>query len=58
MNTRKRLRLAVILFIVVFAFGVGGFKVFGGKEWSFFDIAGKTVADEKWERTCAELGFK
>ena len=28
------------------------------KEWSFFDIAGKTVADEKWERTCAELGFK
>jgi branched-chain amino acid transport system substrate-binding protein len=28
------------------------------KEWGFFEIAGKTTADEKWERTCEELGFK
>ncbi len=28
------------------------------KEWAFFEIAGKTMADEKWERTCGELGFK
>ena len=28
------------------------------KEWEFFEIAGKTPADEKLERTCEELGFK
>ena len=28
------------------------------KEWDFFEIVGKTPADEKWERTCGELGFK
>jgi voltage-gated potassium channel len=51
MNTRKRLRLAVILFIVVFAVGVGGFKVFGGKEWSFFDCVYMTVI------TVATIGY-
>jgi len=28
------------------------------KEWAFFDVLGKTDADEKLERTCEELGFK
>jgi hypothetical protein len=28
------------------------------KEWAFFDVVGKTDADEKLERTCEELGFK
>lgn len=26
--------------------------------WDFFEIVGKIPADEKWERTCEELGFK
>ena len=51
MNTRKRLRLAVILFIVVFAFGVAGFKVFGGEDWSFFDCVYMTVI------TVATIGY-
>lgn len=51
MNTRKRLRFAVILFIVVFAFGVAGFKIFGGKEWSFFDCVYMTVI------TVATVGY-
>ena len=28
------------------------------KEWAFFEVVGKTPADEKLERTCEELGFK
>jgi len=28
------------------------------KEWGFFEVLGKTDADEKLERTCEELGFK
>jgi len=28
------------------------------KEWAFFEVLGKTDADEKLERTCEELGFK
>ncbi len=51
MNSRKRLRLAVILFVVVFAFGVGGFKIFGGKEWSFLDSVYMTVI------TVATIGY-
>ncbi len=51
MNSRKRLRLAVILFVVVFAFGVGGFKIFGGKDWSFLDSVYMTVI------TVATIGY-
>jgi branched-chain amino acid transport system substrate-binding protein len=28
------------------------------KEWDFYELLGKTPADEKLERTCEELGFK
>ena len=51
MSTRKRLRLAVILFIVVFVFGVAGFKIFGGRDWSFFDSVYMTVI------TVATIGY-
>ncbi len=51
MNSRKRLRLAVILFVVVFAFGVAGFKIFGGKDWSFLDSVYMTVI------TVATIGY-
>jgi voltage-gated potassium channel len=51
MNSRKRLRRAVILFVVVFAFGVAGFKVFGGRDWSFFDSVYMTVI------TVATIGY-
>lgn len=51
MNSRKRLRFAVVLFVVVFALGVAGFKVFGGKDWSFFDSVYMTVI------TVATIGY-
>ncbi len=51
MNSRKRLRLAVILFVIVIAFGVAGFKIFGGEEWSFFDCVYMTVI------TVATIGY-
>jgi voltage-gated potassium channel len=51
MNSRKRLRLAVILFVVVFALGVAGFKFFGGRDWSFFDSVYMTVI------TVATIGY-
>ncbi len=37
MNSRKQIRIAVVLFLVVFLAGVAGFKIFGGPEWSFLD---------------------
>jgi voltage-gated potassium channel len=51
MINRKRLRPAVILFVVVFAFGVAGFKVFGGKDWSVLDSVYMTVI------TVATIGY-
>ncbi len=37
MNPKKRIFISLIIFIVVFAVGVLGFKLVGGKEWSFLD---------------------
>jgi len=51
MDSRKRIYVAVIMFAVVFLVGVGGFKVFGGKGWSFFDSVYMTVI------TVATIGY-
>jgi len=51
MDSRKRIYVAVIMFAVVFLVGVGGFKVFGGKDWSFFDSVYMTVI------TVATIGY-
>ena len=37
MGSRKRVLTALIIFLVVFALGVAGFKVLGGRDWSFLD---------------------
>jgi voltage-gated potassium channel len=51
MDSRKRINIAVLLFVVVFLAGVGGFKVFGGKDWSFLDSVYMTVI------TVATVGY-
>ena len=51
MTPRKRLYIAVILFLVVFVFGVAGFKILGGSEWSFLDSVYMTVI------TVATIGY-
>jgi voltage-gated potassium channel len=51
MDSRKRINIAVVLFVVVFLAGVGGFKVFGGKDWSFLDSVYMTVI------TVATVGY-
>ena len=51
MDSRKRINIAVVLFVVVFLAGVGGFKIFGGKDWSFLDSVYMTVI------TVATVGY-
>ena len=51
MNSSKRIRIAVVLFLVVFLIGVAGFKILGGPEWSFFDSVYMTVI------TVATVGY-
>jgi voltage-gated potassium channel len=51
MTPRKRLQIAVILFLVVFMFGIAGFKLLGGNEWSFLDSVYMTVI------TVATIGY-
>jgi len=43
MNRRNRLLLSFALFIFVLIIGVTGFKILGGKEWSFLDSLYMTV---------------
>jgi voltage-gated potassium channel len=51
MDSRKRIYVAVVMFAVVFLAGVGGFKVFGGKDWSLLDSVYMTVI------TVATVGY-
>ncbi len=51
MNSRKQIRVAVVLFLVVFLAGVAGFKIFGGPEWSFLDSVYMTAI------TVATIGY-
>jgi len=51
MDSRKRIYVAVAMFAVVFLAGVGGFKVFGGKDWSLLDSVYMTVI------TVATVGY-
>jgi voltage-gated potassium channel len=51
MDSRKRIYVAVIMFVVVFLAGVGGFKIFGGKDWSLLDSVYMTVI------TVATIGY-
>ena len=51
MDSRKRIYVAVVMFAVVFLAGVGGFKVFGGKDWSLIDSVYMTVI------TVATVGY-
>ena len=37
MNNRKRIYVSLIIFGAVFLTGVVGFKIFGGKDWTFLD---------------------
>jgi voltage-gated potassium channel len=43
MNRRNRLFLSFALFIFVLIIGVAGFKILGGKDWSFLDSLYMTV---------------
>jgi voltage-gated potassium channel len=43
MDSRKRLTVALVLFLTVFLIGVAGFKIIGGPEWSFLDAVYMTV---------------
>jgi len=51
MTARKRIYVSIVMFFVVFAVGVGGFKVFGGREWSLLDSVYMTVI------TVATIGY-
>jgi len=43
MDSRKRLYVALVLFLSVFLIGVAGFKAIGGPEWSLLDAVYMTV---------------
>lgn len=43
MNSKKRIFLSLSIFILVFMGGVVGFKLLGGREWSFLDSLYMTV---------------
>jgi len=51
MGNKKRLIAALMIFVIVFAVGVAGFKLFGGPEWTFLDAAYMTVI------TVATIGY-
>lgn len=42
-NSKRRVFLSLLIFILVFACGIVGFKLFGGKEWSLLDSLYMTV---------------
>jgi len=42
-NGKRRIFLAILILIFVLMFGVAGFKLLGGKEWSFLDSLYMTV---------------
>jgi len=37
MNSRKRIYISLIIFVVVYLIGAAGFKFFGGKDWTLLD---------------------
>jgi voltage-gated potassium channel len=43
MNSKKRVFLSLLIFLLVFMCGMVGFRVFGGKEWSLLDTLYMTV---------------
>lgn len=43
MDGKKRVFISLLVFLLVFAVGVAGFKLFGGKEWSLLDSLYMTV---------------
>ena len=51
MNSKKRIFIALSIFLLVFVVGVAGFKIFGGSEWSFLDSVYMTVI------TAATIGY-
>ncbi len=51
MNSKKRIFVSLSIFLLVFAVGVAGFKIFGGSEWSFLDSVYMTVI------TAATIGY-
>jgi voltage-gated potassium channel len=51
MDNRKRIKIAVALFVLVFVFGVAGFKILGGSDWSLLDSVYMTVI------TVATIGY-
>jgi voltage-gated potassium channel len=51
MTSRKRIYISIVMFLVVFAFGVSGFKVLGGNEWSLLDCVYMTAI------TVATIGY-
>jgi len=42
-SSRKRIFISVAVFLIVFLVGMTGFKIFGGKDWSFVDSLYMTV---------------
>ena len=51
MNSKKRIFVSLSIFVLVFAIGVAGFKIFGGREWSFLDSVYMTII------TAATIGY-
>jgi len=51
MKSRKRVIASLLIFAAVFALGVAGFKIFGGREWSLLDSIYMTVI------TVATIGY-
>jgi len=51
MDSRKRIYVAIVIFVIVFLAGVGGFKILGGRDWSFLDSVYMTVI------TVATVGY-
>jgi voltage-gated potassium channel len=43
MNSKKRIYISIIVFVLVFIIGVAGFKILGGPRWSLLDSIYMTV---------------
>jgi len=52
MTSKKRVFIALSMFLIVFLIGVAGFKISGGKEWSLLDSVYMTVI------TVATVGYE